>query len=142
MTAIQKFFLVFAGIAGLILYLAAGVLSEPPMWAKLFAKEEVTVTASEVQSRNNKRPALPVIDVRDASGSDSMIQGYRWMGASEAAAIVEAAPVGAVIEVPRYQGALWRGLSGIGDMILLIVSLVASFGLLFSLWMIWKLRAR
>ena len=142
MTAIQKFSFVLVTSAGLLLYIASGVLSEPPLWAKLFAKEEVTVIASEVQKRSGDGPALPTIEVRDASGNVSLVQGYQWVAPPEAATIIAAAPVGTMIDVPRYDGKLWRGLSGLGDWILLFISLIAVFVLVFGLLMLWKVRAR
>ena len=140
MSAIQGFFAVLALIGAGILYVAGWAIAEPPVWASLFAREPVTVIESTVENRQAKWPALPVIDVRDVAGVESSVLGYRWMSEADAQAVVEANPVDAVIELPRWNDRFWNRLSGIGDWVLVIVSLVAAFITLFGLWVIWKLR--
>ncbi len=140
MKPIHMFFLACASIAALILYVAAVALPQPPLASSLFGREAVTVTQSGIETRQAKRSALPVIDVRDSSGIEHMLHGFRWMSESAGNDVVAAYPVGATVEVPRWQGKLWRALSGVRDWILLIISLFASVALLFNLRMLWKLR--
>jgi len=140
MKPIQVFFLAVALIAALILYIAAFAIPEPPLTATLFAREPVTVTASDIKQREANSTALPVIDVRNADGEVSLLQGYQWMDAADANQIIAAHPVGAMIEAPRWDGKFWRGLAGVLDWVLLILSLFASVVLLFALRVLWKLR--
>jgi hypothetical protein len=140
MKPIQIFFLALALIAGLVLYIASFVMVEPPLHKTLFAREPVTITASEVKTRQANPPALPVIDVRDAGGAVLLLQGYAWMSAAEANEVVAAHPVGSTLKAPRWDGKLWRGLSGLLDWTALILSLFASVALLFALRVLWKLR--
>ena len=140
MKPIQIVFLALAVFAGLILYVAAFALPEPPLTRSLFAREPVTVTESGVKTRQANPSALPVIDVRDASGDVQLLQGYQWMSAADADIIVAAYPVGRAFEAPRWQNKLWRGLSGAYDWFLLIISMLASVVLVFALRVLWKLR--
>lgn len=140
MSAIQSFFAVLALVGAGILYIAGWAITDPPVWASLFAREPVTVIEATVENRQAKRPALPVIDVRDADGVESSVLGYQWMGQADAQDVVDASPVGAVVELPRWNDRLWSRLSGIGDWVSVIVSFIAAFITLFGLWMIWKLR--
>lgn len=140
MSAIQKFFLVIALTGGAIFYVAAALLPQPPLWISLFGREVVTVTAATVETRAEAPSALPVIDVRDAAGSVSLLQGYGWTSKASADDVIAAFSVGDSVEAGRYDGQLWRGLSGVFDWILLGISLIAAFATLFGLWMVWKLR--
>lgn len=142
MSGIQKFFIVFALVGALVLYLAAWVLPQPPLWASLLAREQVVVVRASVETRQAKRPALPVIDVRDAKGEVSLLQGYGWMFQNDAEAAIADYPVGATIAVPRWDGMLWRGIGGIRDWISLVVSALAAFMTILGLLMVWKLRAK
>jgi hypothetical protein len=140
MNAIQGVCAGLALVGGLILYVVGGVIPEPPVWASLFAREPVTVVASTVEMRQTQPPALPVIDVRIASGETVVVDGYGWMDEDGAQAISAAHPVGAQIKLPHWDGKVWRGLSGLLDALLLGISVFAAFIIFFGLWMMWKLR--
>ncbi len=142
MNPIQRFFLVVALIGSLILYVAGFVLMTPPIHASLFAKETAVVSAATLETRRNNPPALPVIDIRTASGDIALLQGHRWMETADANTILAAYPIGASVEAVRYNNKLWRGLSGLRDTVLLIVSALGAFIAFFGLWMVWKVRTR
>jgi len=142
MNKFQRFFFVVAMIGGLIVYVAGIVLMNPPLHAALLAKENVVVTAATVETRPNPPSALPAIDVRAESGEVSLIQGYRWMDTADAREIAASHPVGDTVEIVRHDGELWRGISGLRDLVLLFVSGFGAFLSLFGLWMVWKVRTR
>jgi len=140
MNPFQRFFFVVALIGGLILYVAGIVLLDPPLHAALFAKEEVTVTTATIETREADPPSLPAIDVRSADGEVTLLQGYRWMDSSSATETAALYPLGQSIKAVRYDGKLWRGISGFRGTLLLVVSLFGAFVALFGLWMVWKVR--
>lgn len=142
MTPGQKLFVVVSLVAGLIFCVTALLVPRPPLPATLFAKQEITVTAASVEKRSSSPSALPVIDVRDASGEVSLLQGYQWMDESNAEVIVARYSVGEMIRAPRWNDQFWRGLSGFVDWLLLIFSLLSAFTVLFGMLMVWKLRQR
>lgn len=140
MNKYQRFFFVVALIGGLIVYVAGIVLLDPPLHAALFAKEEVVVTAMTIEEREASPTSLPVIDVRDAGGKITLLQGYRWMNFPTALGVGYEYIVGEPVTAVRHDGKLWRGIGGFRDTLLLVVSLFGAFVALFGLWMVWKVR--
>jgi len=113
MNPYQRFVFVVALIGGLILYVAGVVLMTPPIHATLFAKEQTTVSAATVETRGTNPSALPVIDVRTPSGEVALLQGHHWMDVASANAVLAAYPLGDTVKAVRYDGKLWRGISGL-----------------------------
>jgi hypothetical protein len=143
MNPVQVFMLIFAALAGIVFYVAAFILPEPPFWVSLSTGESVRVVTSTVETRRRgKMPARPQIEVRDMHGDLTLVQGYPWMGVRRASQIVDTISSGAVIEVFCWNGKLWVGIAFIGDWILLAISLLAAFFVLFGLGMALKLRFR
>ena len=143
MSPVQSFFLVFATLAGIILYVATIVLPEPPLWVSLTSREPVRVVTSSVEMRrHSKMPARPQIEVRDAQGDLSQLQGYPWMGSRRASDIVDKRPRGGVMDVSRWKAKLWVSLVSFGDWILLAVGALAALFMVFAVGMALKLRHR
>jgi len=99
----------------------------PPLTAHLFAKEQATVSAATVETRQANPAALPVIDVTTASGEAELLYGHHWTDADDASAVLADFPMGETVKVVRYDGKLWRGMSGLRDIILLILSALGAF---------------
>ena len=140
MNQYQRFFFIVALIGALIYYVAGVVLMTPPLHALLFAKERAVVTVSTVELRQDGIVALPAIDVRAENGDSTSLQGFRWMDVEAARQIVADYPENEPVDIVRYNGRLWSGVSGLRGTILLLVSGLGAFLSLFGLWMVWKVR--
>ena len=141
MNKYQRFFFVVALIGALIYYVAGVVLMTPPLHALLFAKERAVVTLATVELRQDGIVAMPAVDVRAENGEGVSLQGFRWMDVEAARQIVADYPENEPVDIVRYKGRLWSGISGLRDTFLLLVSGFGAFLALFGLWMVWKVRA-